>query len=436
MTLRRTRWRRITGAAIAIGMAGSLAAAAFFFWPHGLEPIAASKLPRDTLVARGQYLAVAADCEACHTAQSGKPFAGGRGFKLPFGTLYSPNITSDPTNGIGSWSDAEFVRAMRHGIGKHGEDLYPAFPYTSYALMTTDDMLALRAFLSTVPPVQTPPVSNTLAFPFDQRWVMRGWKLLFVPSNPLAADPARSARWNRGAYLVEALAHCGECHTPRNLAFATKGDQRFAGAPVDGWIAYNITSDPASGIGAWTDDALTAYLSGGHAEGHGTASGGMGEAVNYSLQHLTHEDVDSMVTYLRTIPARPSATPISVAENSPDLRRSAAWSPEPGEAPSEGGQIFAGACASCHAWNGSGQLVPPTALRGARTVNDPTGANLIRVILHGGALDTGSGQITMPAFARAYSDSEIADLSNYVVQHFGNKVGRVTPTEVAAARHN
>ena len=214
-------WRRFIlpiGTLLVVSLMG---AAAFFFLPHGLPDVAPSPAqPRGSaLIDRGKYLTIAADCEACHTVPGGQPFVGGLAFKLPFGTMYSPNITPDKETGIGDWSDAEFVRAVRSGVGKHGEDLYPAFPYTSYALLSTDDILAIRAYLATLTPIKYSPPDNDLLFPFNQRYVMRGWKLLFVPGSQYQNDPSKSEAWNNGAYLVEALAHCGECHTPRGLMF-------------------------------------------------------------------------------------------------------------------------------------------------------------------------------------------------------------------------
>ena len=259
----------------ALGVVGAIAVACFFFWPASIEPVQATDAqPIGTaLVSKGEYLTKAADCAACHTAPSGKPFAGGRAFKLPFGTIYSTNITPDQETGIGRWSDAEFVRALHRGIGRNGEDLYPAFPYTAYALLSTDDVLAIRAYLSTLQPVTSRNTDNTLVFPFNQRYVLRAWKLLFMPTRQWEPSAAHDAVWNRGSYLAEALAHCGDCHTPRNLMFATKSSRKYAGAVVDGWKAYNITSDNETGIGAWSDAEIEQYLSSGHAPAHGSAGG-------------------------------------------------------------------------------------------------------------------------------------------------------------------
>ena len=403
----------------------------FFFRPAGLDAVKASAAqPRGpALVEKGRYLATAGDCVACHTVPGGKPFAGGLAFTLPFGTLYSSNITPDPKAGIGAWSNAQFVRAMRHGVRGDGKDLYPAFPYTAYAKMSTDDLLAVRAYLASLAPVAAAPPANDLAFPFNQRFVMRAWKLLFLDDAQMAPQPAQSPEWNRGAYLVEALGHCGECHTPRNLAYGLSG-KKFAGATTQGWKAYNITSDPKSGIGGWSVDQLAAYLGTGHAEGRGTASGSMAEVVSLSLSHLTPPDLRAMAVYLKSVPPRPSQDGEDIDATPPTLAKASLALPAPGSAGKDnamGLRIFATACAGCHAWNGEGTPGPDAALRGARGANDPQAANMIQTILHGAP-----GR--MPAFGRAYRDAEIAAVSNYVVHHFGGKTGHVTPAQVAEAR--
>ncbi len=431
-----SRLKLYLGAIACLIGVGAIGAAAFFFWPHRLPEVTGSeKQPHGAaLIERGKYLTTAADCEACHTAPGGKAFVGGLGFKLPFGTLYSPNITPDAETGIGSWSDAEFVRAVRSGVGKHGEDLYPAFPYTSYALLSTDDVLAIKAYLDTLAPVSHRPPENDLMFPFNQRYVMRGWKLLFVPGSPFHPDETKSEAVNNGAYLVEALAHCGECHTPRGIMFQRKQGQALSGGELEGWTAWNITGDPKTGIGNWTDDEIASYLSKGFAHGRGPAAGAMRQAIDLSLSRLPASDINDIVSYLRTVPSLPSS--YEVKSQSAGLvfsKSSKAWSPEHNVG-GLGQQIFEGACASCHGWDGNGQNSPRAALAGSHSVNDVTGSNLVRVILQGTADDRGTATSAMPSFAEAYSDTEIAALSNYVISHFGGKRGEVTPDDVGRAR--
>lgn len=201
------------------------------------------------MVARGEYLTRAADCVACHTAPGGKPFAGGLAFPLPFGSLYSTNITPDKDIGIGVWSDENFVRALHEGVGRDGKHLYPAFPYTSYTLMTRSDVLAIKAYLFSLKPVRNRPPANDISFPFNQRYLIWFWNRLFSPGQRFQPNTGQTPEWNRGAYLLEALGHCGECHTPRNLLYGLSSGRKFAGTMINGWKAYNIASDPAWGIG-------------------------------------------------------------------------------------------------------------------------------------------------------------------------------------------
>jgi mono/diheme cytochrome c family protein len=429
--------KRILIAVCAVGVVVAISAACFFFWPASIEAVQATRAQPtgSALVAKGEYLTKAADCAACHTAPGGESFAGGRAFKLPFGTIYSSNITPDRETGIGQWSDAEFVRAVRRGIGKNGEDLYPAFPYTAYALLSIDDTLAIRAYLSTVRPVSLRNTDNTLVFPFNQRYTLRAWKLLFVPTRPWEPSAAHDAAWNRGSYLAEALAHCGECHTPRNLVFATKSGRKFAGAVVDGWKAYNITSDSETGIGAWSDAEIEQYLSSGHAPARGSAGGGMGEAIDLSLRHLSSDDIAALTRYLRTIPPQRSDLAVQIDHYPAVLNGATAWSPGPDHNESIGFQIFASACASCHGWDGTGQQTDHAELLGSPTVNDPSGANLVRAVLQGVKIGSPRGDNLMPSFAAAYSDAKIAAVSNYVIGHFSGRQGSVTSADVRAARN-
>lgn len=427
------RHLRLIVAVLAVGLVG---AGLFFFWPHPLDPVnpSASQPMGDALIARGRYLTTAADCAACHTTKGGQPFAGGVAFKLPFGTIYSSNITPDREHGIGAWDDAEFVRAVRTGVGKHGENLYPAFPYTSYALLSTDDVLAIRAYLATLAPSPTPSRANDLMFPFNQRFVLRGWNLLFLSGKPFEPDPSQSQAWNRGSYLVNGLAHCSECHSPRNVLFGRESDNALAGGLVDGWKAWNITSDKETGIGNWTDQALISYLHQGYAVGHGAASGGMREAVDLSLSHLPRSDIEDMVAYLRTVPARKTDVAAAVVAKSPAVVASQKWAPTPGAPEGTGRRVFESACVGCHAWNGHGQQSIRAGLSGAHPVNDPAGANLVRLILQGSHGSDGSVATSMPSFGAAYTDAEIAALSNYVTAQFSGKAATVTAEQVRQAR--
>lgn len=401
----------------------------------GTAPAIAGAPSNADPIARGAYLARAADCVACHTTPGGKPFAGGLAFKLPFGTIYSSNITADPETGIGGWSDDAFVRAVREGIRDDGKHLYPAFPYTSYTELSRADVLAIKAWLFSQPKVRQPNRENELGFPFNQRWAMAFWNAAFFRSHRFEPDPSKPPAWNSGAYLAGALGHCGECHTPRNIGFAMEKHNVLAGEVVQGWRAYNITSDRVHGIGQWSDEALAQYIRTGHAEGHASAAGPMGEAVEHSLQYLTPEDTAALVSWLRTVPARAGKDPVTVDARPAAMAASKAWGPG-GDASrtASGAQLFEGACASCHQWDGGGQQTQHAALAGTRGVNDPGGANVTQAILEGVNMRIGENDVYMPAFGHAYTDAEVAALANYVIGHFGGKQGTVTPEEVAKRR--
>ena len=399
--------------------------------PTGVPP----SLAGADLLARGEYLTRAADCAACHTAPGGKPFAGGLAFKLPMiGTLYSTNLTPDAETGIGAWSDEDFVRALHEGVGRDGEHLYPAFPYTSYTLMTRGDALAIKAYLFSLKPINNTPPPNDIGFPFNQRYLMWFWNVLFNPGHRFQPNPDQPAEWNRGAYLVEALGHCGDCHTPRNILFGLKSNQKFAGAIIQGWKAYNITPDPKWGLGAWSDTQLQGYLLHGHADGRSSASGPMAEVVDNSLRFLSQDDIGAMATYLKSVPSIADSGSVAAAETP------SAQEPSPKEIPLDssgdplGLRVFEGACTGCHDFNGSGAVSNYASLVGDRSVNDPAGTNATQAILQGTHLHTSLGKIFMPGFGNGYSDAEIAALVNFMTSRFGTSASALTPDEVASHR--
>ncbi|MGJ7510593.1 c-type cytochrome [Variovorax sp. GT1P44] len=383
------------------------------------------------VVQRGEYLARAADCVVCHTAHDGPAFAGGLAFNLPFGTLYSTNITPDEKTGIGGYSDEQFLAAVRRGIRKDGTRLYPAMPFTSYAYMTDADVLAIKAYLFSLKPVVATALDNTLGFPFDQRWTLGAWALVFSTGKHFEARVSRSDEWNRGAYLAEALAHCGECHTPRNVAFALNNRLKFGGTLVSGWKAYNVSPDRGTGIGTWRGEELVSYLSSGHAPGRGSAAGPMAEAVDDSFSHLSPGDIQALVVYLRSVPvvvdpgARPAVTkvaPESHKEGNP-------------LANVRGKALFAEACASCHGWSGIGTLSPNATLTGARSVNDPKATNVAQVVLTGVHRTSPADAASMPSFGNSFTDAEIAAVSNFVTARFGGSASSLKAEDVAALRH-
>lgn len=380
------------------------------------------------LIAKGKYLTEAADCAACHTVPGGLPFSGGLAFHLPFGTIYSSNITADPSTGIGTWSDNDFVRALHRGIAKGGTHLYPAFPYTSYTLLSRDDAVAIKAYLFSLPPVHVQPRQDQLAFPFNQRWTMSFWNLAFLDAHRFRDNPAFSAAENRGDYLATALGHCGECHTPRNVGFAMKNSAQFSGALLEGWHAYDITPDAQSGIGSWSDAQLGQYLHTGHADGRGSAAGPMSEVVSNSLQYLSSDDINAIVAYLRKLKPLPDSTGDSaVSVQTQGAQQASAED-------SLGRTIFEGSCSGCHLMNGEGRQTPYASLAGSAAVLHPDGANLVQVLLHGANLGAVHPLVTMPSFAGGFSNVEIAALANFMIEHFSGTTGEVTAADVQAAR--
>jgi mono/diheme cytochrome c family protein len=383
-------------------------------------------------LARGKYLTEAADCQACHTTEGGKPFAGGRPFVTQFGTLYSPNITADPQTGIGSWTDADFLKAVHEGVGKGGLRLYPAFPYAAYTYLTDDDVLAIKAYLFSLPAVKSTPPQNALNFPFNQRWLMVFWAAMYDPNTRFEAHPDRSPEWNRGAYLVEALGHCGDCHTPRTPFQSLDNRHKFSGGESEGWRAYNLSSDKESGIGTWSHDDLVHYLTTGHSQDRGSAFGPMAEAVHLSFAKMTPSDINAIAEYVSSVP--PVATPDLPAPKA----EPASADPAKGVAMDQnekGREFFAGACAGGHGWTGANSLVTHATLTGTRAVNDPTATNVALAVLKGASpLPPSTDIVAMPAFGSAYSDADIAAVSNYVTARFGVKGSAITADDVHKLR--
>ena len=410
-------------------------------------PASTSAKP-DARLERGRYLAIAADCMACHTAAGGKPYAGGYAIDSPLGTIYATNITPSKKGGIGHYSEADFARALRDGVRADGSHLYPAMPYTSYAMLTDADVGDLYDyFMQAVQPVDEPARQTALPFPFNVRLSMLGWNTLFLDNKRFVPDPAKSAQINRGAYLAEGLAHCSACHTPRNALMAEIGSQTLAGASLGSWHAPNITSDKVSGIGAWTDAEIAAYLKTGHVEGKGQAAGGMAEAIQNSLQFLRDDDVAAIVAYLRTVPAVrvPGQTKAafsygSAASEEAALRGMASSTEH--HSLNSGAVLFSGYCASCHSASGAGstgQAYPALFHNTATGGNTP--ANLVSAMLFGveRKIEGEEHEAFMPRFdQRSYvqplTDEQIAAIANYVLKQYGNPDVSVTPAYVAQAR--
>jgi mono/diheme cytochrome c family protein len=425
-----SRGLRVAGALMAVVVIGLGGAVVWRLSDRDPDVTMPDRQPTPELIARGDYLTKAADCAACHTAPGGAPFGGGLSFKLPFGTIYSTNITADRETGIGTWSDDDFVRALHQGIAKDGTHLYPAFPYTSYTGMTRDDAIAIKAYLFSLAPADAPAHANSLSFPFNQRWTLAFWNLAFLHVHRFHDDRKFSAQENRGSYLATALGHCGECHTPRNAGFAMKESAQFSGTIVNGWHAYDITADKRSGIGSWSDGQLVEYLRTGHADGHGSATGPMGEAVANSLQYLSPEDLKAIVAYLRAVKPIPEGDGVADSVPGNDGRRSAFAEDALGH------KIFEANCMGCHLMNGEGRQTPYAALLGSHAVRDPHGTNLVEVLLSGADARAMHPLVTMPRFKGGLTDDELAALANFAIEHFGGRSGRVTAADVKKARSN
>lgn len=396
---------------------------------------------------QGRRLAVAADCMACHTVpDSDKPFAGGYAINSPFGAIFSTNITPSKQAGIGLYTEREFADAVRNGVRRDGGHLYPAMPYTSYVHMTDSDVSALYSyFMNAVEPVDTPAPRTALAFPFNLRFSMIGWNLLFLDNPTTYRAPLATAQIQRGEYLTNTLEHCGACHTPRNPLMAEITSKALTGGMVGPWFAPNITSDAISGIGGWTDAELIGYLRTGHATGKGQAAGGMAEAVQNSLQFLPEGDLAAIVAYLKsTVPVRnPGETQARYdygKANSGEAELRGRASSTEHASLNSGAALYSGYCSSCHQPSGAGSpnQAYPSLFNNSATGGDNS-ANLVAAILYGVDRKEDSRHVLMPRFDElsyvgSLSDQQIADIATYVLHSFGNSAQVVTAHEVAVAR--
>lgn len=391
-------------------------------------PVLAEDSAAVSLVAKGQYLAIAGDCGACHTAPNGKPFAGGLALATPLGKIYSTNITPSKVAGIGDYTLEDFEKAVRKGVRKDGANLYPAMPYTAYAKISDEDMQALYAyFMHSVKPVDEHAVATSLPFPFNIRLSMAGWNLLFAGDKPFVADSAQSSQWNRGAYLVQGLAHCSTCHTPRNALMAEESGKTMAGASLGTWFAPNITPDPHAGIGSWSQQSLEHYLATGRSDNGSQAGGPMLEAINKSFSKLSPEDIAAIATYIRSLPAQNSnAAPGKLPSSTPKLSDIAIMN---GTA-SEGANLYEAHCSTCHQLSGQGSNGLP-ALSGNAALKRPVADNAVMAVLDGLTPDKGQA---MPSFSHDMSDQQVATLVNYLFKTYGDAGVQTTPDRVKALR--
>ncbi|WP_427184911.1 cytochrome c oxidase assembly protein [Bordetella bronchialis] len=394
------------------------------------------------LTARGRYVASAGDCFGCHTnPKGGAPYAGGRELWSPFGTIVSTNITPDPRHGIGGYTYEEFARALRRGVARGGKPLYPAMPYASFARMTEDDLRALYAYMMhDVPAVDQSPPPTDLPFPFNQRWMLRGWQALFVPDEVYQPRPGRDAQWNRGAYLVQTLGHCGACHTPRGPAFQERGDDEtsrhfLTGGVNDHWFAPNLNSGMGSGLGRMSVDELATFMKTGHANGN-MAYGSMVETVETSLQHLTDEDLRAIAVYLKSLP--PNADSGRYRE---DRAAAAEATPEQGnrtlDVESVGAAVYKNFCAQCHQANGMGIPGVYPRLAGNPSVLAQDKTSLMRIVMEGGrSAQTAHGPAPqhMPPFDTVLTEAQIAQVITYIRSSWGNDAPPASGAEVAQLR--
>ncbi len=359
---------------------------------------------------QGRMLAGLGNCAACHTFDPSKPYAGGLPVPTPFGTIYTTNITPDPDSGLGRWSEADFVRAMRRGIDREGEQLFPAFPFTHFVKVKDEDLNALFAYLTTITPVNFEPPENTLRFPYKMRWLQAGWKALFFDESPWQAVAGKSDEWNRGAYLAEGLGHCTACHSPRNSFGAERTNDAYGGAMVDKWYAPALNARHEAPI-SWTFSETYDYLRLGGSALHGVALGSMGEVVAKELRYASDEDIRALATYISDIDGDSSnesaASQAKIAITAAQSRSDSVVTP--------GSQIYAAACASCH-FNSPDKpslLRPEMSLNSAIALDSPD--NLIRATLDGVSLESGLPGVMMPGFS-ALSDNDIVDLLQFMRQ--------------------
>jgi mono/diheme cytochrome c family protein len=377
-----------------------------------------------TVIERGRYLATAADCVACHTIPgAGKDFAGGRPIETPFGEIDSANITPDQATGIGGWTDKQFDDAVRKGIRPDGSRLYPAMPYPNYTKMSHRDVMAIRAYLKTVKPVNNKVDRSTLPFPFNIRTAMRGWNMLFFDEGEYKPDPNKSAEWNRGAYLVQGPGHCGACHTPKNSLGGDKTSEAFQGGRLQGWFAPNLTNDETKGLGAWSIDDVASYLKTGHNR-ITAATGIMAEEIEHASSKMTDADLKSIAIYLKSLPGD-NERHDTVAADDPAMKA--------------GHAIYRDQCAACHMIDGKGvsHLFPSLADASVVRSKDPRTA--IRLVLRGARTVATDGEPTgpgMPSYAHMLKDDEIAAVLTYARNAWGRPMPPVTADDVRKARED
>ncbi len=401
----------VLGAALGVG----------FLWAVDNKDVAAREAaplsPEQKLaqIEHGRYLAIAGDCVACHTREGGEEFAGGLPLLTPFGTIYAPNITPDPETGIGGWSTTDVYRALHLGKDKEKRNLYPAFSYHYYTKVSRTDAEAIGAYLLSLAPVKYEAPKNKLAFPFNIRFMLKGWNLFNFRPEHFKSDPSKPAQWNRGKYLVDGLGHCGACHTPKNIMFGDVGSKNLQGGVVEHWFASDLTNNKKTGLGNWTEEDIVTFLKTG-GNNYSNAYGTMTDVVRHSTSQMTDGDLRAIALYLKSLPAGPDPKP----------------SPKPSDAVMKLGQAaYEKSCADCHVADGTGipGLYPPLAGNPNMNAKDPS--SVIHILLAGTTKPLmGEG---MPNYANL-SDADIAAMSTYIRNSWGNNAPAVSEGAVKKLR--
>jgi alcohol dehydrogenase (quinone), cytochrome c subunit len=384
---------------------------------------------------QGEYLARAGDCVSCHSAPGGKAFAGGLKMGSPLGNIYSTNITPDPETGIGGYSLQDFDHAVRQGIAKDGHRLYPAMPYPSYAKLTDADVAALYGFfMKQVPAVHQANLPSEIPPMLSFRWPLAIWNLVFTTSGSYVNKSDHDADWNRGAYLVQGLGHCGACHTPRGFAWQEKAlddgsADYLSGAELDAWYAPDLRGDLRSGLGSWSKDDIAEFLKHGHNR-TGTAFGSMIDVLNNSTPYLSDGDINAIAVYLKSLPATSGQQAVAYNDATTAVLRSAHDS-------QPGATVYTGTCANCHGLDGKGFGPYIPALAGNPVVLDDDPSSLVNLVLNGSnplVVEGTPDAYRMPQFRQQYSDQQIADVVTFIRNGWGNQAPTVTAARVAELR--